>query len=78
MNNENDVWREAGVSSDYRPGGRMQSTADHPVIVVPGGYHMSDMISENGVLDDGVQNAISAAVAQMETFVQDFYNQSKK
>lgn len=87
-----DPWREAGVSSDFRPGGMfyffllsflvlkmlmicpgpLQSTSQAPVIIVPGGFHTSDLITQNGEVNAGAKAAIDAAVAQMKTWVAEF------
>lgn len=72
VNGDNDPWREAGVSSDFRPGGKLQSTSEHPVIIVPKGYHTSDLLTENGVVNAGAKTAIDALVAQMVAWVDEF------
>lgn len=69
VNGDYDPWREASVSSDFRTGGKMQSTAEHPVVIVPGGFHTSDLLIENGEVNAGVQAAIDAVIAQMKTWV---------
>ena len=38
INGDNDPWRSGGVSSDFRPGGKLQSTPEQPVLIVPGGH----------------------------------------
>lgn len=72
VNGDNDPWREAGVSSDFRTGGKLQSTPQHPVIIVPGGYHTSDLLTKNAQSNAGAKVAIDAVVAQMVSWVKEF------
>lgn len=67
-----DPWRESGVSSDVRPGGPLQSTEKAPVVIVPGGFHTSDLITKNGQVNAGAKKAIDTALAQMKTWVAEF------
>ena len=67
-----DPWREAGVSSDLRPGGPLQSTKQVPVRVVPGGFHTSDLVTENGVVNAGCKAVIDADVKQLVTWVNEW------
>ncbi|GAB7347161.1 hypothetical protein MBLNU459_g3279t1 [Dothideomycetes sp. NU459] len=67
-----DPWRESGVSSEFRPGGPLQSTEQAPVIIVPGGFHTSDLITQNGKVNAGAQTAINGVLAQMKTWVAEF------
>lgn len=64
-----DPWREAGVSSDIRPGGQLQSTAQVPVNIVPGGFHTSDLATENGAVNAGCKAVIDKEVAQLVEWV---------
>ena len=61
-NGEFDPWREAGVSSDQRPGGPLQSSTKTPVNVVPGGFHGSDMVTQNGIVNAGCKSVIDAGM----------------
>ena len=47
----NDPWRTSQVVSQFRPGGPQKSTRAQPVFDVPGGYHTSDLITQNGVVN---------------------------
>ena len=60
-----DPWREATVSSDFRPEGMLQSSAQTPVQFVPGGFHVSDAVTENGKVNAGAKVAIDKEVAQL-------------
>lgn len=68
-NGQLDPWREAGVSSDFRPGGPLQSTPQVPVNVVPGGFHTSDLVTRNGAVNAGAKQVIDAEVAQIKAWV---------
>ena len=66
---EADPWRDAGVSSEFRPGGPLQSTAQVPVNVVPGGYHTSDLVSMNGVVNPACQKVINTGIKSVVDWV---------
>ena len=68
-----DPWRSSGVSSEFRPGGPLPSTTQHPLQIIPGGFHCSDLIIENGVANPGVQLVIDNEVAQIKTWVEEYY-----
>lgn len=72
-NGQWDPWKDATVSSDFRPGGPLQSTPKAPVQVIPGGIHCSDLIAGNGVVNAGVQKVIDTEVAVIKGWVDDFY-----
>jgi phosphoribosylformylglycinamidine (FGAM) synthase-like amidotransferase family enzyme len=57
------------VSSDIRPGGPLQSTEQTPVLIVPGGFHVSDMVTQNGAVNDAVQAVIDQEVKQLVEWV---------
>jgi hypothetical protein len=40
-NGEFDPWRTSGVSSQFRPGGPLPSTEQHPLQIIPGGFHIA-------------------------------------
>lgn len=77
-NGQYDPWKDATVSSDYRPEGPFEGTADAPVAVIPDGIHCSDMLAENGAVNAGVQAVIDQAVAQIKTWTDEFYVEKKK
>jgi hypothetical protein len=68
-NGQYDPWRDATVSADFRPGGPLQSTADVPVNVVPGGFHCSDLSIKNGDVNAGAAKVQQAEIAQIKKFV---------
>ncbi|KAJ5191835.1 Peptidase S28 [Penicillium cinerascens] len=68
-----DPWREAGVSSSTRPGGPLQSRPWAPLHIIPGGFHCSDLIVENGAVNEGVQKVIDAEIAQIKSWVDEYY-----
>ncbi len=68
-NGQFDPWREAGVSSEFRPGGPLVSTRQAPVQIVPGGFHTSDLITRNGAVNAGVKAVIDEEVRQIKEWV---------
>jgi hypothetical protein len=74
INGQWDPWRDSTVSSDFRPGGPLQSTPQAPVEIIPGGIHCSDMIAGNGAVNAGVQKVIDTEVAIMKGWVTEYYN----
>jgi hypothetical protein len=73
-----DPWREAGVSSDFRPGGMLQATPQAPVNIVPGGFHTSDLVTKNGEVNAGCKAVIDAEVAQLKAWVEEWPGSSKR
>ena len=73
---EFDPWRTSGVSSQFRPGGGLESTPEHPLQIIPGGFHCSDLIVKNGQVNAGVQTVIDNEVAQIKTWVAEYYEQN--
>ncbi|KAF2716554.1 serine carboxypeptidase [Polychaeton citri CBS 116435] len=73
-----DPWRETGVSAELRPGGPLQSTAQTPVNVVPGGFHTSDLITKNGVANAGCKAVIDKEVAQIKSWVAEWPGYARK
>ncbi|KAK8209937.1 peptidase S28 [Phyllosticta paracitricarpa] len=71
-NGEFDPWLDATVSSEFRPGGALESTAAAPVHVIPSGIHCSDLIAQDGVVNAGVQKVIDAEVAQIKAWVDEW------
>lgn len=69
VNGQYDPWKDATVSSDFEPGGPLQSTSEAPVMVIPDGIHCSDLIAQNGAVNDGVQDVIDAEVKQIKAWV---------
>jgi hypothetical protein len=67
-----DPWREASVSSDLRPSGQLESTAQVPVNIVPGGFHTSDLVTENGEVNESCKKVIDAEVAQLVEWVREW------
>jgi hypothetical protein len=64
-----DPWREASVSSEFRPGGAFNGSAQVPVNVVPGGFHTSDLVTRNGAVNPGCQAVIDAGVKNIVDWV---------
>jgi hypothetical protein len=60
------------VSSDFRPGGPLPSTPQHPLQIIPGGFHCSDLRLKNGAFNAGVQQVIDNEVAQIVAWVAEY------
>jgi hypothetical protein len=71
-NGQFDPWRDSGVSSDFRPDGPLPSTPQHPLQIIPGGFHCSDLRLKNGVFNAGVQQVIDNEVAQIVAWVAEY------
>lgn len=77
-NGQFDPWKDATVSSDYKPGGPFNGTADAPVQVIPAGVHCSDLITEAGEVNAGVKEVQDNEIAQIKTWVDEFYTTNNK
>lgn len=75
-NGQFDPWRDATVSSDFRPGGPLVSTPDAPVNVIPGGIHCSDLIYSNALANAGVMAIVNDEIATIKSWVEEFYKSS--
>jgi hypothetical protein len=76
-NGQFDPWRTSGVSSEFRPGGPLPSTEQHPLQIIPGGFHCSDLRQKNGQVNAGVQEVIDNEVAQIVKWVAEYPAYSK-
>jgi hypothetical protein len=74
-NGQFDPWRDTTVSSDFRPGGPLNSTSEAPVNIIPAGIHCSDLLAENGEVNAGVQAVIDNEISVIKAWVQEYYNQ---
>lgn len=57
------------MSSEFRPGGPLASTPEHPVQIIKGGFHCSDLRIRNGVFNAGVMDVINNEVKQIVAWV---------
>jgi hypothetical protein len=57
------------VSSEFRPGGPLESTKEAPLQIIPGGFHCSDLRLRNGLVNAGVQKVIDNEVSQIVKWV---------
>ncbi|KAE8391735.1 serine carboxypeptidase S28-domain-containing protein [Aspergillus alliaceus] len=73
VNGQYDPWLDSGVSSTYRPGGPLKSTAEAPVLVIPGSFHCSDLNLKNYYANSGVKQVVDSAVAQIKSWVDEYY-----
>jgi hypothetical protein len=67
-----DPWREASVSSEFRPGGSLESSEQVPILIVPGGFHVSVTVTENGKVNAGVQAVQDQEVTQLAAWVEEW------
>jgi hypothetical protein len=77
VNGEFDPWREASVSSEFRPGGPLLGTEKVPVSVVPGGFHTSDLVTRNGLVNEGCKAVIDKGIAIIEGWVGEWKTRSE-
>ncbi|KAK6084908.1 serine carboxypeptidase S28 [Seiridium cupressi] len=75
-NGEFDPWRSASVSSTFRPGGPLNSTADVPVILINGSRHCTDLSKKNAI-NPAIAAAQDAEISQISDWVAEFYAQNK-
>ena len=67
-----DLWRTVSVSSQFRPGGPMESTPQAPVRVIPHGFHETDLFSWNAKADAGDKAVRNEEVAQIAEWVKEW------
>lgn len=72
VNGEHDPWRTSGVASQFRPGGPWQGSANAPALLIPDGFHCSDLRLYNAQANPGVQAVVNQAVAQMVKWVGEY------
>jgi hypothetical protein len=70
---ELDPWRSASVSSELRPRGPLQNTAEAPIFLIPGARHCNDLIAKNGLFNADVNATQVAEIAQMKIWIADYY-----
>jgi hypothetical protein len=68
----NDPWRTSQVTSPMRPGGPQPSTPARPVLEVPGGYHTSDLITKNGIVNPGCAAVQAEVVSTVKQWVGEY------
>ena len=78
VNGEWDPWRDATVSSSFRPGGPYEGTKDAPVLLIPGGIHCSDLSAANGRVNAGVKAVQDGVVDQIVEWVGEFDTEKAK
>ncbi|KAL1850398.1 hypothetical protein VTK73DRAFT_9690 [Phialemonium thermophilum] len=77
-NGQYDPWRDATVSSTFRPGGPRQSTPELPVRLVEGGVHCSDFYGQNWAVNPALKALVDDEVANMKRWVDEFYEEKGK
>lgn len=72
INGGRDPWRDATVSSDFRPGGRFEGNENTIVRIIPDGYHGSDVAVSNGLVNAGAAAVQADMVEYLQTWVKAF------
>lgn len=78
VNGQWDPWKDATVSSEFRPGGAFEGTETAPVLLIPGGIHCSDLSITNGRLNAGVKAVQDAVVDQIVEWVGEYATEKGK
>jgi hypothetical protein len=68
-----DLWRVESVSSPLRPGGPLNSTDQVPVLLIPGGFHASDLLALTGDVNPEVEAVQEQEIAIIARWVAQFY-----
>jgi hypothetical protein len=76
-NSEWDPWRDATLSSKFRPGGPQESTPEFPVRYLKQGTHCSDLYGANWAVNADAKAIADDETAQMKEWVAEFYTQNK-
>ncbi|KAL2178375.1 serine carboxypeptidase S28-domain-containing protein [Thermothelomyces heterothallicus CBS 202.75] len=74
-NGQYDPWRDATLSSKFRPGGPVQSTKRLPVRLVKGGTHCSDLYGQNWAVNEDVKKLAQDAADEMTGWVGEWYEE---
>jgi hypothetical protein len=74
-NGQHDPWRDATLSSAFRPGGPVHSSKQLPVRLVKGGVHCSDMYGPNWDANEDVKRLALDAAAEMKGWVGEWYEE---
>ena len=72
VNGEFDPWRSTSVSSNFRPGGPLQSTPEAPVEMLPGAFHCSDLRLSNADANPGIREVVDREIAQIVKWVGEY------
>ncbi|KAI0019858.1 serine carboxypeptidase S28-domain-containing protein [Xylariomycetidae sp. FL0641] len=76
-NGQWDPWRDATLSSKFRPGGPKESSPELPIRVIPHGTHCSDFYGQNWEVNEEVKKIAYDAVENLAEWVQEFYDEKK-
>ncbi|KAK4033369.1 serine carboxypeptidase S28-domain-containing protein [Parachaetomium inaequale] len=74
-NGQLDPWRDATLSSAFRPGGPVKSSKQLPVRLVKGGVHCSDMYGPNWDANEEVRALALDAAGEMRGWVGEWYEE---
>ncbi|KAK4201380.1 putative serine protease [Triangularia verruculosa] len=79
-NGEHDPWRDATLSSKFRPGGPVTKVEEDglQVRLVKGGTHCSDLYGGNWELNDELEKLVEDVVGNMTRWIGNYYKQEEK
>ncbi|KAK4231649.1 hypothetical protein QBC38DRAFT_200927 [Podospora fimiseda] len=77
-NGERDPWRDATLSSIFRPGGPLKSTEQLPVRVLKGGQHCSDLYGQNWDVNEDAKKLAEDVLVNMKQWIGEFYEEKGK
>ncbi|KAH6613652.1 peptidase S28 [Chaetomium sp. MPI-SDFR-AT-0129] len=77
-NGQWDPWRDATLSSSFRPGGPVKSTEHLPVRIVEHGTHCSDLYAPNWDASEQAAAVAKDATQQMAGWVAEWYEEKGK
>lgn len=60
------------MSPQFRTDGPLPSTPEHPLRIIPGGFHCSGLMMENGAANAEVQTVIDNEIAQIKAWVAEY------
>lgn len=75
VNGEYDPWLPETVSSNFRPGGPLQSTPEVPVFVVPKASHCPDLVMDNTLSNEPLHEITQKVLAIISSWVGDYYKE---
>ncbi|KAK5662263.1 hypothetical protein OQA88_8168 [Cercophora sp. LCS_1] len=73
-----DPWRESTVAAKSRPDGPAHSTEQHPLRIIPGGTHCSDLYAQNWAVNEDLEKIVDEQVKNMRKWVDEFYEINNK
>lgn len=60
------------MASVHRPGGELQSNGEHPVLIVKGCIHRSELYRDDGLVNKDVADTQAKGIAIMKKWIEEF------